>query len=340
MAVKAIVTLRKVSSICALLTAGFVLDAQALTNADRTTAADLTAKSTTNACKAIGKFYWEVGDKNLMLGNGSKGLLPPNANTKFDIASASKWMFGAYLYKKHGNALTAADVQALTMKSGYSDFSSCGLTTTVGACYTYSSNDVKYDGSTAAQSPSTVNKFFYGGGHYQKYAAVDLALSSANNSALQTELQTQLGTDVDFTYVSPQPAGGVRTNATNYAIFLRKLLKADDLLLGNVLGTQAVCTYTGPTDAATGRQHCADSVSSPATDLAWHYSLGHWVEDDPVTGDGAFSSPGLYGFYPWIDAAKVYYGILSRSDLGANSYLESAACGALIRKAWQSGIQQ
>jgi hypothetical protein len=107
-----------------------------------------------------------------------------------------------------------------------------------------------------------------------------------------------------------------------------------------MLGSQAVCTYTGATDTSTGRQNCGNSEYSPATDLAWHYSLGHWVEDDPVSGDGAFSSPGLYGFYPWIDSAKTYYGIISRSDMGANAYLESASCGALIRKAWQTGTAQ
>jgi hypothetical protein len=28
-------------------------------------------------------------------------------------------------------------------------------------------------------------------------------------------------------------------------------------------------------------------------------------------GDGAFSSPGAYGFYPWISTDKHYYGIIS-----------------------------
>jgi len=120
----------------------------------------------------------------------------------------------------------------------------------------------------------------------------------------------------------------VRIDAENYGLFLRKLLKANTLLLGNVLGSNAVCTV------------CTNSEYTPSPTLAWHYSLGHWVENEPGTGDGAFSSPGIYGFYPWIDSARVYYGILARSDIGTGTAAtESAACGRLIRKAWQYGVQ-
>ena len=38
-----------------------------------------------------------------------------------------------------------------------------------------------------------------------------------------------------------------------------------------------------------------------------HSALGHWVEED-----GAYSSPGLYGFYPWIDHAQAWYGVIAR----------------------------
>jgi hypothetical protein len=63
------------------------------------------------------------------------------------------------------------------------------------------------------------------------------------------------------------------------------------------------------------------------------------VEDDPA-GDGAFSSPGAFGFYPWIDATKTYYGIVARHVVGAGSYLESAQCGAALRRAFITGTAQ
>ena len=68
------------------------------------------------------------------------------------------------------------------------------------------------------------------------------------------------------------------------------------------------------------------------------YAAGHWVEDDPVTGDGAFSSPGAFGFYPWIDQSKTYYGVVAR--MAQNGAWPSVQCGRLIRKAWLSGTAQ
>jgi hypothetical protein len=68
------------------------------------------------------------------------------------------------------------------------------------------------------------------------------------------------------------------------------------------------------------------------------------VEDDPTTnGDGAFSSPGAFGFYPWIEASKNYYGVISRQAGSGNGEQEgyaSAQCGRLIRHAWDPGAQQ
>jgi hypothetical protein len=57
-------------------------------------------------------------------------------------------------------------------------------------------------------------------------------------------------------------------------------------------------------------------------------------------GDGAFSSPGALGFYPWIDASKRWYGILARRAPGpeGNQGYLSARCGRQIRKAWITGV--
>ena len=91
------------------------------------------------------------------------------------------------------------------------------------------------------------------------------------------------------------------------------------------LGTHAVCT--NPATCPT-----ALNTPSPANE-SWHYSVGHWVEDDPVVGDGAF------GFYPWIDAGKARSGILARSS-GTGSGFESVMCVRLIRKAYATAVVQ
>jgi len=53
--------------------------------------------------------------------------------------------------------------------------------------------------------------------------------------------------------------------------------------------------------------------------------------------DGAYSSPGAFGFYPWIDRTKSYYGVVAPKMTGA---LNSVYCGRLIRKAWMTGVAQ
>lgn len=100
--------------------------------------------------------------------------------------------------------------------------------------------------------------------------------------------------------------------------------------MGALLGSHPVCT--NPVT-------CAQAASTPVPlNQSWHYSIGHWVEDDPVQGDGAFSSAGAFGFYPWIDAARRSYGVVARQDSVPRSGLESQACGKLIRTAWATGI--
>jgi hypothetical protein len=90
-----------------------------------------------------------------------------------------------------------------------------------------------------------------------------------------------------------------------------------------------VCTVSGDGCKAT---------FSPAAPHAWRYSYAHWVEDDAAAGDdGSFSSPGLFGFYPWIDRTKAHYGIVARKSDAAKAYLQSVECGRLIRRAFFRG---
>ena len=101
--------------------------------------------------------------------------------------------------------------------------------------------------------------------------------------------------------------------------------------IGSLLGTDAVCTLPGSPGC-----NAADSpIPKP-----WHYSLGHWVEDD-ADGDGAFSSAGALGFYPWVSKERTLYGIIARDNtsLDQEGY-QSAQCGGLVRKAWVTGTAQ
>lgn len=285
------------------------------------------ARSTANgsaACTAVAPFYWEVGDRSAQRASGSVtragNAMAYTADTSVALASATKWLFGAYVAEVRAGVLSAADVRYLHFRSGHTSFVGCMAGQTVDSC-------LALPAANGAYSAATDGRYFYNGGHMQKLAGL-VGLGNMNNGALATEFRTVLGDDVAISFNQPQPAGGAQGTPADYARFLRKMLDGR-LRLGALLGTQAVCT-----NPAT----CPNALYTPVPGReSWNYSLGHWVEADPVVGDGAFSSAGAFGFYPWIDATRTWYGIVAR-QAQAGSGNESADCGRLIRKAWVTGV--
>jgi hypothetical protein len=298
----------------------------------RSRAVSLTLASATGLCADVKPFYWEIGNANARILSGSTVVGSSGAlfdgNTSMPIASASKWLYAAYVAERRAGTLTAEDIQFLTFRSGYTNFSAdgCDINDTVASCVARSTN--------GAVTRAFAGKFFYGGGHMQTHASLPapgMDLGAMDNAALAAEIRRVLGTDIALTYTQPQLAGGVRTTPNDYALFLRKVMR-NQLLLGTLLGTSATCT-----NPAT----CSTAVFTPTPpDVNWDYSVGHWIETAPVSIDVAFSSPGAFGFYPWISADRAWYGIVARVDPTAGAYLASARCGALIRKAWITAIPQ
>lgn len=310
--------------------------------ANSVAAATTTAQHNALCGTPITPFYWEIGDQSGALVSGSEGTdannNPVSASTKFSIASASKMIYGAYVTQLRGAAasLTAQDINFLHFTSGYTNLgnsSACASAPqpdTVNTCLTLrNSSGVSY----AAQNPATEGKFDYDGGHMENHASQFTPLGNVDNGALGPTVEAYLGPGVSFIYTQPLMAGGIYMDANDYALILRHIL--DGLLaFQDALGTNPVCTLPSAS---------CNAVYSPIPE-AWHYSIGHWVEDDPATnGDGAFSSAGAFGFYPWIDSSKTYYGIISReeaSQSGEQQGYASAQCGRLIRRAWITGIEQ
>ena len=219
----------------------------------------------------------------------------------------------------------------MQMMAGRTNFTDCMGASTVDACCALAGLD---GGTNCDVEANDVSHFFYSGGHFQGYAST-LGLGADDDTGLVTEFTSKLGSELSFTFTQPQLAGGMKMSAADYAQFLRKIL-SNGLAIHDHLGENAVCTLPGAS--------CPTSHYSPAP-LASHYSYGHWVEDEPGTGDGAFSSPGKFGFYPWIDATKTYYGIVAREDLAPGNgtvedapYYESVLCGRAIRTAFMTGV--
>ncbi len=298
------------------------------TVAQRSAAASAVASEHAD-CVAVAPFHWSVGDATGRLAEGRVGADAPGAETVMAIASASKWLYGAYVAERRNGQLLAEDVPLLNFTSGYTEFSQCLPQQTVAECQSYQGTVVKNGGYV----PAHQGHFYYGGGHMQKHALL-MGLGGDDNSALAAHIGGTLG--LALAYSQPQLAGGVATSATQYGLFLQRVL-GGQLKIGALLGQQAVCT-----NPAT----CASALYSPiGYSLSWHYASGHWVEDDPASGDGAFSSAGAFGFYPWIDAGKHWWGIVARhqnagqgaEDPNQRAGRDSAACGARIRAAWIKG---
>lgn len=326
----------------------------------RQQAAEATVKDD-DSCTTLTPFYWEVGDGNGALDSGTGGdnsSTPPNSETTMAIASASKWIFGAYALEKldasAANPLTADEVEELNFTSGYDHMSdsSCFLTDTVAGCFSATNPT---GGLNSDRHSSDIGRFFYNGGHMQALATNTLGLGGdyisfiAATPKLATAIESYVGQDLTLYYSNPSLAGGVDTTPATYAEFLRKILNGD-LRMKDYLSADAVCAHANSSDCPTAIyspiNQAAPGLPNDVSDEAWHYSIGHWIEDDPMVGDGAFSSPGADGFYPWIDASVTYYGILARFDPdptaapGKEPYALSVYCGRKIRKAWLTGQAQ
>jgi len=290
------------------------------TAARRAEAARATAEAD-DRCRAVQPFYWSVGDAHGVLADGSVGTRAPTATTQMPIASASKLVYAAFVAERRQGRLTDEDVHFLTFTSGYTHFRACRRGQTIAECDAM--------GRNGEHDAATDGKFSYNGGHMERHAVLE-GLGPLDDAGLARTVNATLGTS--FRYLQPQLAGGIATSAADYGEFLRRIV-AGDLQMKSLLGTHAVCTNPGT---------CATAAASPLAAGDVHYSIGHWVEDD-ADGDGAYSSAGAFGFYPWISRDETTWGMLARfapTFNGAKTGAASLMCGRQIRLAWTSGEER
>lgn len=291
------------------------------------------ASNASCSVSALGAYYWEIGDASGKLDSGSVGTQsngsPIVATDELSIASASKWLYAAYVVQKRGGSLTSTDIPLLNFTSGWSNFSNadCQDNDTVASCMNGAQN------TTEAAN----HEFHYNGGHLQEHASTVMGLGPLTNDTLGAEITSTLG--ISVTYTAPQLAGGAKTTAAQYAVFLRKLMGSSPALkMGTMLGSNAVCT--NPSDP---NSSCNPSSSPPVVPENWHYSLGHWVEDDSATlaGNFAYSSGGAFGFYPWVNSDRTVYGLIAREQANnSGEGYDSSLCGRALRLAWKTGVAQ
>jgi hypothetical protein len=310
-------------------------------------------------CTAITPFYWEIGDQNgpPPLASGSVGYENGQpivvATTYYSIGSASKMLYAAYVTQVRGAAgILTPDISFLTLTSGYANMPTtdtagnvCPQTDTpdtVNTCLALTSPLSQYpDEPFSYLIPEDIGMFYYNSGHMEVHAQEYMALGPISVGPIGSPPPTLgtmfaaefwLGAGAMFNYTEPLMSGGIATTGAVYAGLLRSILNGS-LVFRDALGIDQVCTQPST---------CPTAIYSPLQKQeAWNYSIGHWVEDNPLTdGDGAFSSAGEFGFYPWIDSTKSYYGIISRYQTQANSAYASIQCGRLIRAAFMTGSEQ
>ena len=307
------------------------------------------------ACQAISPFYVELGDAGGMLHGGSIGT-GYTRDTEMEIASASKWIYGAYYVQKHGDISDADEIKFLNFTSGFASMDAACLGRSVKGCNQYTKNTAPGTTDHPGNDDSLVDRFDYNSGHLEAHAERYGGLGADTAATLPGDILAELGTDLQLSYDNPILAGGVRTSAGQYASFLQKILRGT-LEMRDLLGSHTACTLSAEYSTLF-HESCNAAYSPwwPATSGKLgdtsdetlvqnvHYSIAHWVE-----ADGAFSSPGLFGFYPFIDSTKTWYGIIARRQVfkvfdeahpDTSAYAQSVRCGQAVRAAWLTGKAQ
>jgi serine-type D-Ala-D-Ala carboxypeptidase/endopeptidase len=162
-------------------------------------------------------------------------------------------------------------------------------------------------------------RFDYGSTHLHVAARMaEVVTGAAWADIFAAQLKTPLGLGPDMIwYTAPRQsagtsnpliAGGLRATMNEYARVLQlqfnRGVYQDNRLISDVLFTpQGSEPFP---DAAIGNSPFANSG------LDFHYGLAAWLEcTPPAVNCGVLSSPGAFGFTPWVDRDGGYYAIIA-----------------------------
>ncbi len=153
--------------------------------------------------------------------------------------------------------------------------------------------------------------FAYGPEHLQVASAMaEVETGKAWNDIFRSEVGDPLNLSPLAVFSSPsltnpRVSGGAVISADDYARILEAVLSGSFL--------------SDTPDYLADRTNGLEVAYSPVTQQGgdWHYGLGFWLECDatPFAADCAvnptISSPGAFGFTPWIDYEQGYYGVIA-----------------------------
>ncbi|WP_129648159.1 serine hydrolase domain-containing protein [Peristeroidobacter agariperforans] len=161
-------------------------------------------------------------------------------------------------------------------------------------------------------------RFEYGSTHLHVAARMaEVVTGDSWNEIFAAQVRDPLGMPADIVYYAnpvaatgtnnPLPAGGLIVSMQEYErllhfVFNKGQWQGAPLLRPEIFDVQRVQPYAN-----------AAIVTTPASSVGTQvrYGLTAWLEcSTPTTGCSAISSPGAFGFNPWLDRDVGYYAIL------------------------------
>lgn len=248
-----------------------------------------------------------------------------SASTVIPIASASKWLAGAVIMslvddkmldldKPIGEVLTMLpeDKRSITLGQLFSHTSGLPSDIAGAASWTASVDEVIKAAGEATMEDKPGAVFKYGGASMQLAAAMACKVTGKTWHEL-FEQRIAKPCDMKNTRFgrlglmsNPQVAGGASSTLGDYANFLTMLANKGEFKGKRVLSEGAVAEMLKDRtkDAKKARASLMRLLDGSG------YGVGNWVDAKNAKGESmANSSPGAFGFVPWIDQERKVVGI-------------------------------
>ncbi len=279
------------------------------------------------------------------------------------VASASKWLSAAVLMSVVDEGLVSLDDP---VGEYLPEFGVGGMQTmTLGQCYSHTSGlpgehgaignkritlreaaaEIAATGLRPGVLPGT--DFYYGGASMQvAAAAIEVATGQGWNELFKARVAQPLGmvgTNFDSQFnpfgsaTNPRVAGGAVSTLRDYGRFVQMVLD------GGVWNGKQVLSASSVGAMLADQTFGVPITYSPAMKYpGWceitRYGIGNWREptdlnDPPPMGPVHNSSPGGYGFTPWVDGARDLAGVFLVLYNNELIFLELREMQQLVREA-------
>jgi CubicO group peptidase (beta-lactamase class C family) len=256
------------------------------------------------------------------------------------VASASKLVAGTVIFRLIGQGFLSLDSTTaqvlgwsgargaislrhlLSFTSGLVPEPACinNPFITLAACV----DQVRDDPAALVATPGT--RFDYGSTHLHVAARMaEVATGKSWNTLYAEQLRTPLGISAESTFYTlpdqrigtlhPRVAGGLTASLDEYARILaisfhRGAYQGVTYAPASLFDQQVIAPYPAATIGL-----------SPFASLGldFRYGLAAWLEcSTPATGCSAMSSPGAFGWTPWLDRQAGYYAVIAMLQTNAS----------------------